>query len=356
MAGDNVTDTILIDGSNGEGGGQMVRSSMALAAVTGKPVQIDNIRAGRSKPGLGRQHLTSVRAASSICNGVLHGDELGSGCVRFEPGMVQPGHYEFQVGTAGSAMLVLQTVLPPLLTADGPSTLILEGGTHNQLAPPFDFVQQAYLRLVNQMGPGVTAKLERHGFFPAGGGRVVVEVQPSKALAGFDLLQRGKQQRHNLTALLSNLPANIGEREVRMGQRKLNWRAEETTVQMVDSNGPGNVVLAELEYENVTQVFTAFGQKGVTAERVMGQLVRNVRVWSKHDAPVGEYLADQILLPLGLSAAQSDDCGVRRGGTFRTVKLSQHSLTHIDILQRFLAIEVGVSEEAAGTVVSVLGS
>lgn len=355
MTGDNVTDTIVIDGSEGEGGGQMVRSSMALAVVTGKPVQIDNIRAGRSKPGLGRQHLTSVRAAARICNGTLHGAELGSRCVRFEPGMVQSGHYEFQVGTAGSAMLVLQTVLPPLLTANGPSTLVLEGGTHNQLAPPFDFVQKAYLRLVNQMGPTVNARLERHGFFPAGGGRVVVEVNPSEALGGFELLQRGKLRQRSLTALLANLPDNIGQREVHMGQRKLNWRPEEASVQLVDSNGPGNVVLAELEYENVTQIFTAFGQKGVTAERVMGQIVRDVRGWLKHDAPVGEYLADQILLPLGLSAAQNDGCGVRQGGIFRTAKLSQHSLTHIDILQRFLKIEIRVTQEEAGTVVAVCG-
>lgn len=349
----DMAEQILIDGSEGEGGGQMVRSSMSLAAITGTPVQVVNIRAGRSKPGLGRQHLTSVRAAAQICNGALQGDELRSQSVLFVPEGVQPGRYDFQVGTAGSAMLVLQTVLPPLLTASGPSTVILEGGTHNQWAPPFDFVHRSYLSLLNQMGPTVTARLERHGFFPAGGGRVVVEVQPSETLAGFDLLERGKLCRRQLKALVSNLPENIAEREVRLGQRKLNWRQEETEIETVSSNGPGNVVFAEIEYENVTSIFTGFGQKGVTAEQVVGRVVRDVRTWLKHEAPVGEYLADQILLPLGLSAAQDAEGRVARGGTFRTVGLSQHSLTHIDILQKFLDIDVSVTEDAAGTQVVV---
>ena len=348
-----MSDLITIDGSQGEGGGQMVRSSMALSVFTGKSVRIENIRAGRSKPGLGRQHLTSVRAAAEICTGEVTGDELGSTTVEFHPAVVQPGRYQFSIGSAGSAMLVLQTVLPPLLTAAEPSTLILEGGTHNQWAPPFDFLQRAYLPLVNRMGPNVSIRLDRYGFYPAGGGRVVVDIQPSLTLAGFDLLEAGRVKRRQVSALVANLSASIAEREVKQAQRKLNWRPDEMLLREVKANGPGNVVFAEIECEHVIEVFTAFGRQGVSAEKVADEVVRDVRKWLKCGAPVGEYLADQILLPLGLSAAQTDNVCVQRGGSFLTGKLTQHSLTHIDILQKFLDICIDVCEGESGVLVAV---
>src|SRR5262245_17441877 len=186
-------DAVLhIDGSHGEGGGQIVRTSLALAIVTGRSVAIDNIRAGRKEPGLKRQHLTAVNAAAEICGGRVTGAAVGSRAVTLEPGPVRPGNYRFNVGSAGSATLVLQTVLPALLIADGPSSLMLEGGTHNPWSPPFDFLQRVYLPLVERMGPRVIARLERPGFYPKGGGRFLVSVQPSAVLRGFDLLERGE--------------------------------------------------------------------------------------------------------------------------------------------------------------------
>ena len=165
-----MSDIIQIDGSQGEGGGQIVRSSLALAMVTGNGVAIEKLRAGREKPGLMRQHLTAVHAAAEICQAQVTGNAIGSSSLTFQPGRVIPGEYKFSVGTAGSATLVLQTVLPPPLIADGPSRVILEGGTHNPWAPPFDFLSRAYLPLVNRMGPSVTATMDRPGFYPAGGG------------------------------------------------------------------------------------------------------------------------------------------------------------------------------------------
>lgn len=144
-------DIIQIDGSHGEGGGLIVRSSLSLSIVTGRPVIIERVRAGREKPGLKQQHLTAVRAAQQICSAVVEGDVLGSSTLTFQPGPAIPGTYRFAVGTAGSATLVLQTILPPLLIANGPSRLVLEGGTHNPWAPTFDFLQRAFLPLVNRM-------------------------------------------------------------------------------------------------------------------------------------------------------------------------------------------------------------
>lgn len=341
---------ISIDGSQGEGGGQIVRSSLALSAITGAAVEICRIRAGRPKPGLARQHLTSARAVARVCNGQLEGAELGSQRLLLRPGPVTGGHYEFQVGSAGSAMLVLQTVLPVLLQADQPSVVQLEGGTHNPMAPPFDFLQHAFLPLLNRMGPTVSVELHRAGFYPAGGGQVTMRVQP-QPLSGFDLLQRGKRVHRQITAVVANLPGNIARRELDVARRKLSWTEAECRQRTVESAGPGNVVWAEMAYEHTTAVFTAFGEKGVPAEQVVKRLVRSIRRWMKHDAPVGPFLADQLMLPLALSAHQNN--GGVAGGRFRTTELTQHSWTHRDILQTFLNVAIDVEGDQQQCEVSI---
>jgi RNA 3'-terminal phosphate cyclase (ATP) len=308
--------------------------------VTGKAVRIEKIRAGRSKPGLMRQHLTAMKAASQICNGVLTGAALGSTELTFEPQQVVPGKYQFSIGTAGSATLVLQTILPALLTAGEPSEIILEGGTHNQWAPPFDFLQRAYLPVVNRMGALVEATLERHGFFPAGGGRFVVKITPAKFLTGFDLLERGATISKSAKILISNLPLNIAEREAKKIVQKLPFQQQDVTIEPVESSGPGNIVMAEIQFENVTELATAFGRVGASAEHVADEAIKQMRRYLTSSAPVGEYLADQILLPLGLSAAQAEGSRTLRGGSFRTLPLSRHALTHIDILRTMLPVEI----------------
>ena len=185
---------IVIDGSAGEGGGQILRSSLALSLVTGKPFRIENIRAGRTKPGLLRQHLTALAAATQIGKAKVEGAVLGSKIVSFTPRGVTPGDYHFAVGTAGSATLVLQTVLPALMLASGPSTLVLEGGTHNPSAPPFDFISKAFLPILNRMGPCIKVELERYGFYPAGGGRFRVSINPAAQLSPIDLLTCGESR------------------------------------------------------------------------------------------------------------------------------------------------------------------
>ena len=347
------SDLIHIDGSQGEGGGQIVRSALALSMVTGRGFTVDRVRAGREKPGLMRQHLTAVRAAKEICGAEVSGDAIGSSALTFQPGPVVHGEYHFAVGTAGSATLVLQTVLPPLLIADGPSRLVLEGGTHNPWAPPFDFLQRAYLPLVNRMGPRVTATLERHGFYPAGGGRFVVTIEPAQHLSGFDLLERGEIRQRRGRVLLSNLPTHIAEREIEELARLTSWDVSCFTREQVVAHGPGNVVLIELESDHVTEVFTGFGEHGVKAENVVKRVIDAMRQYLTANVPVGPYLADQWLLPLGISAWQTSGDNVSRGGTFRTVPLSHHSLTHIDILKTFLGIDVTVKAESVRGAVAV---
>ncbi len=323
-------DMITIDGSHGEGGGQIIRSSLALSLVTGKPFRIENVRAGRRKPGLRRQHVTAARAAATVGCAQVDGAELGSSALSFTPTAVSPGDYEFSVGTAGSTTLVLQTVLPALLTASGPSTVAVEGGTHNPLAPPFDFIEKCYLPLINRMGPTVTAALVRPGFFPAGGGRIEVAIEPTDRLEGIELIERGEIIARRATALLSNLPRHIGERELREIDRKLHLPAKSLRIDEVASPGPGNVVLIEIESPHVTEVVTAYGKVGVSAEDVARKAVREAKAYIDTDVPVGEHLADQLLLPLALAGR----------GAFQTTVPSSHTKTHIDVIAKFLDVKV----------------
>lgn len=329
-----------IDGSQGEGGGQIVRSALALSLVTGKAFTINNIRAGRARPGLMRQHVTAVKAARNISGAKVVGADIGSLTLTFKPGKVQAGEYQFSISTAGSATLVLQTVLPALMIADGESSLKLAGGTHNPYAPPFDFLQAAYLPLLRQIGPAVEAKLVRPGFYPAGGGEFDVRIRPTRQLRWLSLLQRGELIERSVRAIVANLPLHIAERECDTIAANTNW--EPSCFESMlndDSRGPGNVVLITLRYENVTEVFTGFGEKGKKAERVAREVLDRAERYLANDAPVGEYLADQLMLPLAIGVHLG--CG---GGVYRTVSLSGHSQTHLDVIRQFLDVKVRVEE------------
>jgi len=325
---------ITIDGSSGEGGGQILRTSLALALVTGKPFRVQRIRANRSNPGLQRQHLTAVQAAAEVGQAHVDGAVLKSQQIAFTPQGVRPGEYHFRIGTAGSATLVLQTVLPALIVAEGPSRLVLEGGTHNIYAPPFDFLQQAFLPLLGRMGPRVEATLERFGFYPAGGGRLSVAVEPRPRLQPIELVDRGKVVRRRARGIVSRLPRHIAEREVDTALRKLSWPGDCGSVEEVDSPGPGNVLILEIQCEHLTEVFTGFGQRGVTAEKVAAGAAREARRYLEAGVPVGEHLADQLLLPLALAG----------GGRFRTLAPTPHATTNIATLSHFLETNITTAE------------
>ena len=333
---------IQIDGGQGEGGGQIVRSSLALSIVTGRPVRIERIRAGRAKPGLQRQHLAAVRAAMAVGGAAIEGDKLGSDCLTFEPRPVTGGDFHFVIDTAGSSTLVLQTVLPALLIAENPSNLVLEGGTHNPWAPPFEFLQRAFVPLLQRMGPRISLELDRYGFYPAGGGRFRARVEPIDSLRGFDLLERGPLVSRSVEVLLAKLPQHIAQRELNTALEELGWDVSCGKIRHVPSIGPGNAVMVELVHQHLCERFTAFGRKGVPAEQVARDVVDDVRRYLSRDVAVGKYLADQWLLPLGISAWQRGAGDPRSGGAFRTLLPTMHTTTHIEILRRFLAIPIDV--------------
>lgn len=325
---------ITIDGSHGEGGGQILRTSLALSLVTGQPFCMENVRAGRRKPGLMRQHLTAVNAAVDVGDAEIQGNAIGSQRFTFQPRTIKNGRYHFTVGTAGSCTLVLQTILPALIMARGPSEVILEGGTHNPFAPPFDFLKHAFLKTLSTMGPEVNAELEKPGFYPAGGGRLTVAIEPAP-LKEMILETRGKIIHTQAVAKVANLSLTIAQRELKVVRKEMEWEPSRLkSFEVENSNGPGNVLTIEVESKNITEVFTGFGERGVSAERVAQRAVKQAMTYLNADVPVGRYLADQLLIPMALAG----------GGRFRTLSPSLHTRTNADIIRTFLDVEINMEQ------------
>ncbi len=316
----------------------MLRSSLALALVTSTPLRIAKIRAGRARPGLMRQHLVAVGAAAAISEAAVSGAELGSTELVFEPRAVRGGDYRFAISSAGSTTLVFQTVLLPLLLcATTPTTLTFEGGTHNPLAPPFDFLERVYLPLLGRMGAEVEVSLERYGFYPAGGGAWQARVQPCQRLARLELLVRGSVLARSARALCAALPGGIGAREVEVLVAALGWdRAQCRPEPIARARGPGNALLARIESEHVAELFAAFGERGLPAETVATRVVEEVQRYLAANVPVGEHLADQLLLPMALGS----------GGAFRTLRPSLHCTTQLELLELFLGQRATAVQEA----------
>ena len=324
---------VVIDGSEGEGGGQILRTSLALSLITGTPFRLINIRAGRAKPGLMRQHLTCVLAAAEVGNAHVQGAGAGSTEILFRPSAagVSPRHFNFLIGTAGSTTLVAQTVLPALMLADAPSTLTIEGGTHNTNAPTFDYFDRVFLPLMNRMSPRVSARLERHGFYPAGGGRISLDIAPAPRLAPLHLNHRGEILRRCATSLISRLPGHVAERELAVAREKLGWSADEGRIQGArDPRSPGNAVIIEIRSEHLTEMFTAIGETGKPAESVAAEAAAEAAAYLASDVPVGPHLADQLLLSFALAG----------DGSFTTATLTPHSLTNIRTIRRFLPVGI----------------
>ena len=333
---------LTIDGSIGEGGGQILRTSLALSLVTGTAFRMHHIRQARARPGLRPQHLAALRAAAAIGEADVDGGAVDAREIVFRPRRVRPGTYHFDVGTAGSTGLVLQTVLLPLVMTRAPSSVTLEGGTHNTHAPPFDFLAEAFLPLMRRMGAGVDAECERPGFDPAGGGRVHVEITEGPALSPLSLVHRGATRRRLARALVSRLPRQIAERELGIIASRLGWPADalQAVVLSEAATGPGNVVLLSIESEDVTEVFTGFGERGVRAETVAARAADEAQRYETAGVPVGPHLADQLLLPLALAG----------GGAFRTMPLSLHATTNAAVIRRFLDVSFDVVRVTDGAV------
>lgn len=317
---------LILDGDMGEGGGQVLRTALALSVCKQIPFRIINIRARRQKPGLQPQHLAAVQAAARISQATVEDAVIGSQSLRFQPHGIYPGDYQFNIGTAGSVTLLVQTILPALMLANAPSSLRVEGGTHNPLSPPFDFFARAYCPLLTRMGAHISTTLERPGFFPKGGGIMHVALGATDKLQALRLLQRGDLQQLSAQILLAHLPEHIALRERNTLCQALALTEADVSIRHENAAfGPGNAVSVFVDSEHVTEVFSGFGQRGVPAENVAADVVAQVNDYLQADVPVGRHLADQLLLPLALAGA----------GEFLTQEPSLHTTTNMEVIRLF---------------------
>ena len=334
---------IEIDGSEGEGGGQILRSSLSLSIWTQQAFRIFDVRANREPPGLKRQHLTAVKSAAEICNADVVGDHIGSRELTFRPSRLNSRHYSFNIGTAGSSTLVLQTVLPPLLMGAEPSSVEIIGGTHNRGSPPFDFLERAFVPLLRRMGADITLQILRYGFYPRGGGQIRCEIRPARLLP-LQLHERGALEQIYADAYIAALPMNIAERELNTIGESLDVRREYLHLQGLPNDmGPGNAVTITAEFANVTEVFTGFGERGVLAESVAKRAASEAREYLDATAPVGEHLADQLLLPLALAGS----------GSFVATKITDHLRSNAKVIANFTERRIEWREHESGVLVSV---
>ncbi len=331
-----MTELLEIDGSLGEGGGQILRTALALSLHLQRPIRLFRIRARRRQPGLRRQHLTCVLAAAELSRARVTGAEIGSREITFIPGPLRPGRYTFDIGTAGSTTLLLQALMPPLLLASQPSHLILKGGTHNPKAPPFDFLDQVLLPLLRRMGAKVALKLRRPGFYPRGGGILEADIEPAARLQPIDIPERGEILRIHARAIVAGLPRHVGERELAVLRRELHLTDAELTLEALEGCGIGNVATVTVRSRHITELFTGFGERGKAAERVAEELAGQVRRYLAAGVPVGPHLADQLLLPMALAG----------GGSFLTMSPTLHTTTNIQVIERFLPLRFDLQSEA----------
>lgn len=340
------TSFLQIDGSIGEGGGQVLRTALTLSALTGQPVEIRNIRAGRPNPGLQPQHLTAVHAAAAICGARVEGAALGSQTLRFAPqSPPYPGEYVFDVtevagrGSAGAVGLVFQTVFLPLALAPGESLLVLRGGTHVPWAPSVDYLQEVFLPTVARMGLDAEIDLVAWGFYPVGGGEARVRIRGrSGPLSPLTLTERGSTRKVRGRAVVSNLPAHIPQRMADRARNLLARAGLKADLQPLVTRGagPGAGIFLVVDYEHVRAGFSAYGRKGVPAEQVAEEACRELLAHHESGAPVDPHLADQLLLPMALAAGTS---------RFITSAVTGHLLTNLTVIQAFLPIQTTVDGE-----------
>lgn len=335
-----------IDGSHGEGGGQLVRTAVALAAIRGTPIRIGNVRAGRPHPGLAPQHVAAVRAVASMCEAHCTGVEPRSGELTFVPGALHGGHYRVDVGTAGSVSLVLQAMLPVAAASGERCEIAVRGGTDVRAAPPIDYFRLVLLPLLEKIGLRAALTVERRGYYPKGGGEVRLELAPVSRLAPFVAEETGRVGGVDIRAHIAQLPREIAERMA--GAARLVLPAGlriDTRVEVLGadrSGGPGGAIVLCAPAQNTRLGAARVAERGVRAERLGQAAAAELAADLDCGATLDMHAADQMLVFLALAQGES---------RLRVRELSSHARTAIWLLERFAAARFAV--EADGRTVRV---
>ncbi|WP_162670808.1 RNA 3'-terminal phosphate cyclase [Gemmata massiliana] len=321
---------IEIDGSEGEGGGQILRSALALSILTGRPFKLVNIRANRSKPGLQPQHLMCVRAAGAISSAVYKGASNGSSVLYFEPGPVKSGDYTFSIGTAGATALVLHTVYLPLaLRGDKLSTVTVTGGTHNQHAPCYHFLETTWATYLARMGIQVEVEMIRPGFYPRGGGEIRAVIHPCSRVKGQSLLTCPELTTAGGFSAFAGLPESVGKRQARRLSVQLKAEGVEShiPVEEWEAANPGSVAAVIFRQAPVPALFFGLGERGKPSESVADDAMHEAVPFRDAKCPVDPHSADQILLPLAFSDDASE---------YRTSEITRHLTTNVETVRKFV--------------------
>jgi len=333
---------IEIDGSHGEGGGQILRTSLSLSVLTGTPVKISRIRSSRKTPGLKPQHLISAQAAARICGGRLIGAQPNSTELRFHPGKVQAGRHAFDVGTAGSTSLILQTLLPPLVFGGSASRILVKGGTHVAWSPPADYLRDVFLHTVSTMGLRATITIHRAGFYPVGGGEIETMVEPSPApLKPLRIKERGRLKSLRVISTVAHLPYSIAERQRNRATNRLTEQgfAPQGETGTVESPGKGSFCFIRADFENVRAGFSSLGAIGKRAERVADEAAEDFLGYWNDPGALDRHLADQVVLYMALAEGES---------IVTVSEVTEHLKTNIWVIEQFLPVKFGLEENPSG--------
>ncbi len=322
--------TIEIDGSFGEGGGQILRTALSLSCITGHGFRLFNIRKGRKKPGLMPQHITCVKAASEISSADVSGTETGSTELMFIPCEIKPGSYYFDIKTAGSSSLVLQTLLPPLVFADSLSRITIKGGTHVPFSPSYHYISGVFSAMMDRLGVKVESTINRYGFYPKGGGEVSFKVIPVKEIKGLNIILKGKLLSASGYSGVSNLPASIAERQKSSIIRTISPLTADIQAVDVPSPGKGTFVFLKAEYEGAPAGFSALGKRGKPAEEVGKDAAEQFLDFHNTSACLDPYLSDQVVIYLSLAHEKS---------SFTTSRITRHLITNLWVIEKFLNIQ-----------------
>ena len=339
---------ILLDGSAGEGGGQILRTALALAAATGQPFSIENVRASRLKPGLRPQHREAARAAARLCDAALEGDELGSSRLSFAPRRrVTPGAWAFDVGTAGSTPLLFQTLCWPLALAGGSSTITLRGGTHQDHAPSFHYLALVWAPAVARLGFRFDLALQAAGFYPEGGGEFTASVEAAHPMPPLDLRHRGTLREVDVVSMVCGLPFEVAERQAARalrGLRDLGISAEAERVPMPSRASRGGHVLIVSTFERARAGHGAVSGRERSPEQVADDALEGFRQYVSGGAAIDAHLGDQLLVPAALVAAGlvPPPPGVVPATRYTVAAVTKHLTTNAEVIRRFLDVAIVV--------------
>lgn len=328
-------DIIKIDGSFGEGGGQILRTAITLSSITQRPFEIFNIRANRKIPGLSHQHLQAVNATAQICSAEVIGNLLRSTDLKFYPGEVKAGTYRLDIGTAGSVSLVLQTIFYPLSLANKPSSVTIIGGTHVSHSPCIDYLSQQWLYFLKKIGFDAEIHTLRAGFYPRGGGEVLIKINPASPRHPLRIENRGKLIEVKGISTVSNLDITIAQRQQTQARKKLSERniPHDISVEETSAIGKGTMLLLVGKFEHSQCCYFSLGAIGKRAETVADEACNEFFSFLETRGVIDEYLADQLIIPLALTKGTSQ---------FISPRITQHLLTNIEIVKRFLPVTIDV--------------